>query len=929
ESTAPLLLIPARQIEQVGDLTLGETLKVLPAFGVPGSPIGVQGGALGTGQSFVNFLGLGSQRTLVLIDGRRTVSSNTASVFSPAPPGSQVDLNTIPTLMVDRIETIAIGGAPIYGSDAIAGTVNVVLRDRFEGVKLDAQYGLASAGDAAEYRLGGLAGTGFAEGRGSLVAAYEFTESKGLLATDRASTAGSPGYVRPAGPSPYRTVYGRDVRLTAFSEYGIPLAADTIPGFGADIYDATGRTLAFNRAGQLVPFSFGAPTGLPFISLGGDGYDSAKATNLLAPLSRHVAMAKASYAFSDALSLHAALSYAHTQGTNLRGDTAYNTALAGPAGSPNGLLFIPLNNPFLSPADRATIAASLPPGQTGFYLARANTDIVSGQAQSTTDLFRAELGLKGDLGGRFHWDVTGTFGRSLAKGETRQLIDQNLANALAGCPGGAPSAAIPAINSTCSPFNPFGQTNSQATLDYVSALAQTRSDNRQWVFTASLRGDLIDLPGGPVQAALGYEHRNEQAKFDPGAFFYGQVLSPDPSIPRMPYGRPVPIDPVSGSYHTNEVFGEVRAPLITPDMGVALVDTLELNAAGRQVQHSTAGSAFTWTAGARYKPVADLTLRGNFTRSIRSPAVTELFTPTSPIFAQANDPCDARFIAGGPNPAMRQANCATAGLPNGFVSNIVDFGTPGTVSGDRGLRNEVADSWTLGMVFAPHGLPGLTISADWLDIRVKNAIIYADATQVMAACYDAASFPAAACSRIGRAANGQVSTIATGYINAASQRYSGLLATLAWQTPAPFLGHDSRILARIDYQYIDKLETQVGGGAVTTLAGSIGYSRHKATGTLALDRDHWSTFVRINYIGPATVDPDAAANTYDTPHRNGVAFVSAGGSVTVDDRLTLRLDVDNLFNTQPPFPAAAGGGITTYSQGIIGRYLKVGASTTF
>lgn len=933
DSTAPVMVVNAADMAQAGDLTLGDALHSQPGFGIPGSSlVGSQGGAFGTGQSFVNFLGLGSQRTLVLIDGHRAVSSNSATVFSLAQPGSQVDLNTIPTLMVDRIETIAVGGAPIYGSDAIAGTVNVVLRDHFKGLKLSGDYGLADRGDAAQYRLGGLAGTDFAEGRGSIVAAYEFTQSEGLLASDRAVTADSLGYVTPGGPSPYSNVLARNVRLTAFSEYGIPVAIDMIPGVGFDIHDANGNTLAFNRNGQLVPFSFGARTGLPFVSQGGDGYDQAKATNLLTPLRRHAAAAKASYELSDGITAHAAFAYARTEGTTLRGDTAYNTYLAGPSGlSPDGMLKIPLSNPFLSAADRATIAASLPPNQDYFYLARANTDAVSGFARSVEQVYRAELGLNGSfglLGRSYAWDVTGSFGRSLMKGETRQLIEQNFETALASCAGPG-SAPIAAISATCVPFNPFGQTNSQAALDYVNALAQTRSDNRQWVVTATARGGLFDVWGGQTDVVVGYEHRYEEANFDPGAFYYGQAISPDPLAPRMPYGRSVPIDPVHGKFHTDEVFGEVRMPLVSSGMGVPLIDTLELNAAGRYVDHSTAGGAFTWTAGARWKPVEDFGLRGNFTRSIRSPAVTELFSPTSATYLMGNDPCDARFIGSGPNPTRRAANCAAAGVPTGFTSNIVDFGVPGTVSGNRVLRNEVADSWTIGFIYTPRYVPGLTLTADWLDIRLKDAIIRADAGQILVACYDAASYPAEACGRFTRGANGQIAALATGYINAASERYSGLLAALTYRTATPFLGQASHVAVKLDYQYINRLETRIGAGDLTLLAGSVGYSKHQATGTLAYDNGPWGLFTRVEYIGPAVIDPGAAANAYDTPHRDAVAFVTLGGSVTVDQRFTLRLSVDNLFDTLPPYPAPAKGGTTTYFSGIMGRYLNIGASTQF
>lgn len=159
DTAQPAVVIGAEQIETRGYTNLGDALDELPAFGVPGdNPVGDQAGSFGAGQTFVNFFGLGDQRTLTVVNGRRFVSSNTASIFGVTGAGSQVDFNIIPTLVVDRVETVAVGGAPIYGSDAIAGTVNIITRRKFDGLRLDAQQGISQRGDAREVRVGALAG---------------------------------------------------------------------------------------------------------------------------------------------------------------------------------------------------------------------------------------------------------------------------------------------------------------------------------------------------------------------------------------------------------------------------------------------------------------------------------------------------------------------------------------------------------------------------------------------------------------------------------------------------------------------------------------------------------------------------------------------------------------------------------------------------
>lgn len=186
DTVEPSVVISGDQIESRGFETLGQALNELPAFGVPGSsPVGAQS-SFGPGQSFVNFLGLGSERTLTLVNGRRFVGSNTASIFGPTGQGgNQVDLNVIPTKLIDRVETIVIGGAPIYGSDAIAGTVNVVLKRDYEGLEIDGQYGISDRGDAANYRFRGLAGKNFLDGRANITISGEYNKGEGLLQTAR------------------------------------------------------------------------------------------------------------------------------------------------------------------------------------------------------------------------------------------------------------------------------------------------------------------------------------------------------------------------------------------------------------------------------------------------------------------------------------------------------------------------------------------------------------------------------------------------------------------------------------------------------------------------------------------------------------------------------------------------------------------------
>lgn len=957
QSAQPTLVIDSDTMQQRGFNNVADALNQLPSFGVPGSSAaGGQAGSFGSGQSFVNFFGLGDQRTLTIVNGRRFVSSNTASIFGPSGSGSQVDLNVIPQILVDRIETIAVGGAPIYGADAIAGTINIFTKRKFSGLQLDATNEISERGDGLDARIGAIAGVNFSEGRGNITIAGEFNQSNGLTYDSRRNARLNSFFTTPLDPdSPFQNTYIGDRRIPSLSQFGVPLVNDSIgiplsPAQAADfggqpsVTSAAGQPLGFDKNGNLAPIDFGQQTGNLINFNGGSGFSLPG--NLRAQVRRVTATALAEYQLTDKVRVFGEAWYANSRGRNLRDQPVYNTGLFGAAGSPDGNLILSVDNPYLNAAARQTIidalasnpATDAAPGT--FYLGRANTDLATGEATSTVELYRFVGGLDGTfnaLGRELRWELVGNYGRSETRGNERVLVQQNFENAINAvrdssgnivCAPGYTNAAIATISSTCAPINPFGQQNSQAAIDYVTAIANPRAVNEQWVVTASVSGNLFSIWGGDVGFAVGYEHREERARFDPGAFYYGL---PDPNDPttRTQFGRSVPIDPVAGKFSTNEGFGELTVPLIGPDLSVPLIRSLNLHGAVRYIDNSLAGDDWTYTGDVRWELFPGVTLRTNYTRSVRAPAITELFNPSSQIFTTANDPCDSRFLQGGPDPATRQANCAAAGLPADFQSNIVDFTARGSLEGNRELQNEVADANVFGAVLQPRFFPGLSVTADWVNIRVKGAIETLDADQVLEGCYDSSGYPNALCSNITRDADGQVTFIQTGYANAATRQFRGVVLQAGYQHDANFLGEGSQIYVNGSYQYLDRLTLRIGNGAVTTLRNSIGYSPNKATVDAGMRNDHFNLSVRWRYLGPTLNDPDAAPNTYEYPRVPGISFFDLTLGGQVNDRFNLRFIVDNLFDKGIPFPAPANGGVVTYFDAIYGRSFKASVSTKF
>jgi len=645
----PTTVVAAESFDERGYTDVGQALSELPAFGVqPSSAVNTQA-AFGIAQSFVDLYSLGSQRTLTLVNGRRFVSSNTASFGgAPASPGQQVDLNVIPTKLIDRIETISVGGAPIYGSDAIAGTVNIILRKDFQGLDVDAQAGVSDRKDAWNYRLRGLAGTNFAAGRGNITGVLELNKSDGLVGPARRNFASDLAFLAPLAPGKFKNVLTPDEAVASVSTSGIPMVDDGLyaPAFGLDpavigITDSTGRLLAFAPGtSALKPFNTGAQTGNPIFWQGGDGIRLSQFSNLLSPQERINADLLGNFKIADHVTTFAEGWFSETHAKNLIAQPAYNTNLFGAGGTLNGSFLMSANNPFLSAADRTTIQTALAnygatqplggfldPNWDGqhFYLSRANTDLQSGEATANQVVARGVVGLNGDfslLERNYTWEIAANYGYSRNISSVPAYVFQNLQNALnattdAGgkiiCADDPVAAPVSTASSTCAPLDVFGLGSpSAAARAYITHNATATSIDTQRDVTANLSGDVLKLPGGEWKAAVGFENRRESAKFDPDTFYtdgYGQLVA----------------SAVEGAYHTNEVYAETLIPLFAPDMNIPLLHHVELEGAVRWVKNSIAGSATTWTGGLRWSPVADVQFRANKTKSIRAPAVTELF----------------------------------------------------------------------------------------------------------------------------------------------------------------------------------------------------------------------------------------------------------------------------------------------------------------
>ncbi|HET6628262.1 MAG TPA: TonB-dependent receptor [Woeseiaceae bacterium] len=813
----PAVSVGTEELENNAFTNVADALNEIPAFGNPdATPLGVQN-SFSIGQNFVDFLGLGSQRTLTLVNGKRFVSSNSPIVFGES-GGLQVDFNVIPLALVDRIEVIGVGGAPIYGSDAIAGTINVVLKDRFEGVEVGYRFGPSEQGDADFYHATFVAGTNFAEDRGNITFSAETYEQDSLLRKTRPFFSDNEPFfaedtVNPTDPNVAISRIFRDQRINILTFGGLASTTDPcpfavferciIPSFGVGAFP-DGNFYEFDPSGNLVQYTPGAVApGSFFFALGGDGEDFFDLVEQLqSPLKRDIFTARMNYDILENVRFYSNVLYANTQSKELVRQGGFQTFAFG--GTSRELVF-PTDHPFLTQQAQDVFAAN---GMTEFTLHRFNNDIIDPSSFREQHLWRYVAGLQGDfeLAGRnWNWEAYAIRGESDGTTLGEGIIDARFLNAidvrqltaadLAAVPGGEFAllglsgtatagvgdiicesvfqAAIGNITGVsgngvtdsdlpfiqgCVPLNLFGEgVRSDAARQWVTGRELTKTDIDQTIYNVNFGGELFELPAGALGFNVGYETRKEEAVFQPGV---GSAI---------PLTRSSAFQRTGGEYETDEIFGEVLIPVVSPDMGIPFLDMAEINGAVREIDNSLAGGATVWTAGGRFAPVADITFRGNYTESIRAPSLVELFAPITGSFSFADDPCDNRFVGEGPAPATREANCrAELGVdPSTFTSNIVNATAQGRTGGNPNLDNETAESFSFGITLEPRWVDNLVLTADYIEIALTQAIVSLDLTTLMEACYDSPSFPnVAACDSFTRNASGQVTDFLTGQTNA-------------------------------------------------------------------------------------------------------------------------------------------------------------------
>jgi outer membrane receptor protein involved in Fe transport len=370
-------------------------------------------------------------------------------------------------------------------------------------------------------------------------------------------------------------------------------------------------------------------------------------------------------------------------------------------------------------------------------------------------------------------------------------------------------------------------------------------------------------------------------------------------------------------------------------MGIPFVDSLSVEGAFRQVDNSIAGKDDVYTYGGRWAPVQDLEFRGNITRSVRAPGITELFLPLSGTNSFAADPCDQTNVGSGPNPATRRANCAADGIdPDTFTSNVRNASVQGRTGGNLELSNEVADAFTYGVVLRPRWVEDLTIAVDYVDFEIEESIENFTLTQIMESCYDAADFPNPFCSQFTRLPTGQLPStdaFTSGYVNAGLRTLRGVTIDLDWMTEINTwpglrnLSNPGSLSVTSNMFFPRESETLILGAIDDTLNLPF-QAKEQIQVNLTYFWNNLSVLWQTRYIGATVVETDISPTEYPDDTLDDVFLHNMGVGYQFNEYLSASVNINNVFDEEPEKSAIARGYDVQYDN--IGRFIRAGIKIT-
>jgi iron complex outermembrane receptor protein len=915
QQPTPVTVISADQLRRDAYTDIGDAIRQLPAFGASSSPnntVAANFIVSGTpGIDVVNLRNLGVLRTLVLFNGQRVV----ASALSGG-----VDLSTMPTSLVQRVDVVTGGASAAWGSDAVAGVVNVILNRNFDGLAANIEGGDSWENDHRSYKGELSYGADFDGDRGHLIGSIAYANSPDALFVSERSwykntkLVNNPAYAPGNGQPQY--IHADNVGMSQATQGGL-ITASPANAAGANANALRGIQFV-GPSGTPAPFNFGNISGVYSNGGSGEGAEG-DLDHLTIPIRTFTFFGYGSYKLTSDVSVSVELNY----GKSFSENNSY-------AANKYGTVTIQRDNAYLNPAIGSQMDAL---GITSFSLGTSNLNNIgsnganlignslSAESQSLgipvstnrRQLFRGVFNFDGSLGGSWSWNAYYQHGESRVHTVVINNVytpNYNLAidavrvtQANVGA-SGLPIGSIVCRSSLtdaangCQPLDLFGDgVASPAAIAYINGPARSGHDYQlavlnEDVASASMQGELPwSLGAGPVSVAFGGEYRKEGGRVTVDPLAQAKLFS---------VGN---FSGFFGQYEVEEGFVEIDAPLLKDN----LVRSLEFNTAGRLTDYSTSGLVETWKIGLTSQIDDDIRLRASWSFDIRAPDLQELYSAGYSVLGTATDP------------------------HTGANVQIYNFS-----SGNPNLKPEQSTTVSGGVVLTPHWIDGLNFSADWYAISIDKAIATIGANLVVAQC---AAGVQLYCGQLQFGGpGGALSQINTQPINANSQTVSGLDFQGDYRTAVMLGAIDLHLVAN----YTDE-QTQTAQGSMFDYAGSIGpdspirgLPKFKATMAATYIRGPWQGTVQGRIIGAAKLDNAWGPLNVDNNGVPGIGYLDLRSSYDWTANIQLYAATDNVLNTPPPVTAGTTNALTPYDASVrddiydaIGRQYRIGIRFNF
>jgi iron complex outermembrane recepter protein len=943
DAPTPVTSIDSDYLLDLGYVNVGAAVQQLPINKASLTPETNGFGSFNVGAQIVNLRALGANRTLTLVDGRRHIASTDTN---------NVDLNLIPPLLLERTEVVTGGASAAYGSDALAGVVNVILDKNLEGFKFQADYYESTEGDGESMHLSAAGGLDLFDGRAHLIIGGEYEDAEGVdscfitrdwcsplpgvIVNSASATNGEPrnlitDNVRMAGMTSGGVITGTNFLCSA----GVPCAfganGNTLTGIPPTLLPTNpfyGRQ--FDAAGNLVPFAIGAYNNNNNLNQqGGDGFSRGETVNPRVPVERYSVFTHMNYELTDTTNLFFELSYGAVNSQNLGAARWFNAQFAIP---------IYRDNPYI-PANVASIMDAASPVITSFRLGKHWDDWGRVESHSDNQVYRMVVGANGDIDDDWSWDAYYQLGYDAREQFLlRQSITTNHYRALNAVTDPAtgqptcrdllsPDPNVRAAAAGCRPLNPFGTNNwDPAARDYALGTLQEWYKMNEYVVAGNLQGEIFEIGGGPVGVATGIEHRR-----DSGAITHDECGLR--SCYWQNYG-----DDFGGELEVTEGYVETLLPFVRDKRAARL---FELDAALRQTHYrntepahivhhndqtteyvdfrSSTIDATTFKFSALYDPLEWLRFRATKSRDIRAPNFDELYSRTETL--------------------------GFAGVQNRETGRT---DTPLTMTtGNVDLDAEEGDTVTLGVVFSPtwNWGQGFRLSVDYWEIKVHGAVSRLGVQPIIDQCFAGNQQLCELITTTGTGASQVITQVENATLNLDVYQTTGVDIEAAYDLP---LDGGSNLGFRLFATRTDEIQ-QVINGVTTDYAGvtggaAFGQPKWALNGTVSYGRGPFNVSLQTRYIDSGIYnvqwvqpgDPGySPANAFSTNDNTVDSYLNTTLSAryTLGERTErsweLFATINNLLDEVPPLSPAGDYPTNTAFFDQVGRAIRIGVRADF